>query len=400
MSLIVIKPASIDSTQLQYAVLDKDTPEASFRLGDWEHVKRALRKRKLILLIPSEDVLLLPANIPSRNKKQLKQAIPFAIEDRLADEVDDLHFSFHATDELVHIAVIQKLRLNQWIELAKQHGLTLHAMLPDVLALPITEQGWTLQEQETALGQSRLLVRKHKVDGFVCPLNMAETLLSHDLNDETTIQRMTLDCNEMFERVMTAHTPTGVELQNRPLDLNIDDLLAALPLNLLVGAKQDNSSPVEWKQWRVAAAISFMTLSTWLGFIAYESNQLKQRIAQQDQAIERIYKTAFPKEKRVVDARVQMEQKLKALQGSTQLRSNTTPFPLLASIAPKLSTNISVNNISFNQSQGLKLSLDASSLNDLDQLENTLKQDASFNTNLETSIVSGNAQGKLTLKPN
>lgn len=398
MSLIIIKPTSMDSTQLYYAVLDKDNPEATLSLGDWEHVKRVLRKRKVILFVPSEDVLLLPATIPSRNNKQLKQAIPFAIEDMLADDIDDLHFSFHATDDAVNVAVIQKHRLTDWIEWVKKQGVSLHAVLPDVLGLPITEQGWTLQEQASPLGQARLFVRKNAYEGFVCPLAIAENLLANDLANETTIQRLSIDSNELFEGMIAAHASPDIELNNASQGLNFHAISDALPLNLLTGIRQESHHPIEWKQWRMAAVLAVMTLSTWLGLVYYENTQLQKQLTAKNEQIEAIYKNTFPNEKRVVDAKAQMEQKLKALQGSTQLNSNNTPLPLLAKLSPKLAATITVNSINFNQNQGLSLALDASALNDLDQLNTVLKQDATLNATLETSVVSGKAQGKLTLK--
>src|SRR5690348_12820463 len=49
--------------------------------------------RRLTVLAPGEHVTLLFADIPSSSPQKVLQAAPFMLEDRLAEDVDTLHFA-------------------------------------------------------------------------------------------------------------------------------------------------------------------------------------------------------------------------------------------------------------------------------------------------------------------
>ena len=49
--------------------------------------------RRVIVLVPGSDVLLVQAAVPTRKRERVLQAIPFALEDQLAGDVERLHFA-------------------------------------------------------------------------------------------------------------------------------------------------------------------------------------------------------------------------------------------------------------------------------------------------------------------
>src|SRR3977135_529394 len=49
--------------------------------------------RRICVLVPGTDVLLTEPEVPMKAGTKLHQVVPFALEEQLADDIDDLHFA-------------------------------------------------------------------------------------------------------------------------------------------------------------------------------------------------------------------------------------------------------------------------------------------------------------------
>src|SRR5262245_30462975 len=49
--------------------------------------------RRVVVLVPGTDVLLAEPVLPLNSSAKLAQVVPFALEEHLATDVDDLHFA-------------------------------------------------------------------------------------------------------------------------------------------------------------------------------------------------------------------------------------------------------------------------------------------------------------------
>jgi general secretion pathway protein L len=103
-----------------------------------------------VTFLPSEDVLLLSVTLPAMSAAQRRIATGFAIEDDLAQPLDQVHVvpGPQMPDGRWLVAVVSRQVL---AGVAVPQG---HRLLPDVLAVPVPEAGWAV------LGQpGRVLVR-------------------------------------------------------------------------------------------------------------------------------------------------------------------------------------------------------------------------------------------------
>ncbi|MGH8363732.1 MAG: type II secretion system protein GspL, partial [Gammaproteobacteria bacterium] len=48
--------------------------------------------RRLRACVPGAQTLFLHADLPTRNSHKIQQGLPFALEDRLAEDIENLHF--------------------------------------------------------------------------------------------------------------------------------------------------------------------------------------------------------------------------------------------------------------------------------------------------------------------
>lgn len=143
--------------------------------GTLQELAPQAAQRQLIVLTPGQDTTLLDANIPTRNRQKLLQALPYALEDRLSSDIDDLHFAPGSPEDgqAVPVAVTAHAVLEDWQTALTDAGLRADAMLPDFLALPLTGANWSLVIQDDCL-----LVRENTSHGFATRLSLAQSVLA------------------------------------------------------------------------------------------------------------------------------------------------------------------------------------------------------------------------------
>ena len=61
--------------------------------GTLAEAAEAVEGRRATLVVPGDDVLLAEAVVPGASPVRAQQAVPFALEEQLADDVERLHFA-------------------------------------------------------------------------------------------------------------------------------------------------------------------------------------------------------------------------------------------------------------------------------------------------------------------
>lgn len=119
---------------------------------------------EIVVLVPAEDVLLTEVSLGARNRAQLMQALPYAVEDQLLAPVEELHFAAVREDgDRVGVAVVAKERLQRWLQLLDEAGIRADRMLPESLALPLADGRAT-----AVIENMRAIVRLKPWSAFAC----------------------------------------------------------------------------------------------------------------------------------------------------------------------------------------------------------------------------------------
>ncbi|MEZ0242254.1 MAG: type II secretion system protein GspL [Sphingomonas sp.] len=124
------------------------------------------------ILVPTESVLLLAVDLPLSSRAKRLEALPFAIEDRIADPVEAVHLAIGAeiAPKRYLVGVVRHEVMADWVEAADAARLGHAAMVPDALALPRPDEGaWSVD-----LAGQRAVVRAGDGSGFA--LNAAMLL--------------------------------------------------------------------------------------------------------------------------------------------------------------------------------------------------------------------------------
>ena len=83
------------SSEVDWGLFDGDgqhlcsssSPLAQLRLD----ANNVIDEFSIVVIVPGEAINLLSPSFPSRQLKQIKQALPFMVEEMIADEIENVH---------------------------------------------------------------------------------------------------------------------------------------------------------------------------------------------------------------------------------------------------------------------------------------------------------------------
>lgn len=114
------------------AVDNRGTRRGHTSTGTLAEAAGEVRERDVIVLVPATEVLTLSADIPAKGARLLA-ALPYALEDQVADDVEDLHFAAgrRGADGTLAVAVARHDRLESWLERLEQSGIEAARIVPE-----------------------------------------------------------------------------------------------------------------------------------------------------------------------------------------------------------------------------------------------------------------------------
>lgn len=333
-------------------------------MGGQEEVARLAMDRRVIVIVPAQQVLLTSARLPKMNPSRLMQALPFALEDEVIDEVETLHFVAGAkqADENLPVAIVSKEKMQAWLNQLQDMKVQPDVLMPATFALPFEVNNWVIALHEMAI------VRMSEYQGFACESNNLNEFLQIALNTSQNIPNEIHIYNYTQHAVAsTLSLPVKIREdfhEEKQFEKDIADNALKHPyINLLQGVYKSRKSrfPEIQKSGKTASYLvaAFMGLLILYPLISWFI--LESRASRLDTQIAEIYKRNFPHSSSMVAPRLRMEEKLKQINGSSENRL----LILLAYLGDGMKNIPGIHLKRLNYQQGkLNLELSASSSED------------------------------------
>ncbi|MFQ5634326.1 MAG: type II secretion system protein GspL [Gammaproteobacteria bacterium] len=378
--------------------------------GDPISVAAAAGDRKIIALVPAASVLRTTADVPLRGTARILQALPFAMEEQLAADVEELHFAAGKRDaeSRLPVAVVERLEMEAWLELLAAAGIKPVGMYADSDAVGVIPNTTTLFVEENSLTLC-------DADGYIAVTDIdgAETTLELWLRGRET--RDDPDAPAPPVNILVYVTPVAhaapataaliTNLQPRVASLDVRVLSdGALPrlasqivtqpgINLLQGRyAQSSNLATYWPAWRVATALFACLTLTLGGAKLLEISSLRQQAVRLDAAIEQGIRYTFPEVREVRDARSLLESKLRQLGRERPASGRTDFLETLQTVAGAISvagnTGAKLETINY-RSGTMELRVLAPNVEALD----TIRRQIADNGALQAEIQSANPEG-------
>jgi general secretion pathway protein L len=209
----------------------------------------AARADEIVVLVPAEDVLLTETTLSARNRAQLLQALPYAVEEQLLAPVEELHFAASPkADGALGVAVVAKATLRGWLERLAAEGIRPDALVPESLAVRAAGPQSCLMIED-----ARAVARLAPWSAFACSLAELPGWLALA---EPRHALEVFDFRAAPPLALPQHAQAYHARQRDPLAF-LAGGLAQVPLNLLGGEFAPRHRHARGRRWwRVAAALA------------------------------------------------------------------------------------------------------------------------------------------------
>ena len=395
-----------NSTQTSWALCN-DEGELTSRIssGSLDDLTELAQNHQSIVLLNSQCLHINELQLPTQNMQKMLKAVPFAIEEFIADDIEKLHFvvSKQKSSNTTSVVGINRSTLQKIIDNFQAADIFIDKIIPDALCLAANDQQWAALNY-----QNHSYLQTSQLNGMMIPDDALPYALKSKLDDEATVkpEKLLLFCeSENTSALDLEHLEIDdddIELVNivynaHPLVVFCGNYKQASKLNLLQhDFKIKSKSFGYWQQWRLAAALAAIWLVLHLSVTAFQYNQVKAENIVVKNKIEKIYKTAFPKSRKINNPRKQMEQKLNALKSANGSAGSGLLFLLEKSFSglDQETKDITFQSITYRNNR-MDIGLDSKNLQAIENLNkkintnNTIKAEISSSSS-EKDKVKGN----------
>lgn len=379
---------------------------ASGQLVDINHLgelaKYALA-RPVYGLVPASEMLLTQVTIPAGSSRQLAAALPYLLEEELAQDVERLHVQLLQRDnDIATVAIIEHQKVTSWLTAFAECGIELKKLIPDCLCLPLFNDGYSAAEID-----GQWLIRQSEVMGVCADSNWLGTWITSQkapividtVDDEANDDEIESDveAERIAEEVESIVAATEILAQvtinhYTPAPLNVPGRWQSQPPELVmqllaIGAAESKatllSGPYKpqaaWRKhlqpWRKVAISAVVVLVALVGERVLTTQRLEHQANAYHAESERIFRQVLPQFKRIPSQsylKNQMNAALKSLGGNGEQNGMLMWLSELKPALTKVPT-IKIINLKYDQTRGeLRLQATAAGFQDFEQLRSAL----------------------------
>jgi general secretion pathway protein L len=361
-------------------------PETTRQRGPLALAAAVGRSAKVIVLAPATQILLAEPELPPGSGVRLARAVPFALEEQLTEDVDQLVFALgkRLPTGGTPVAVVSRVVLQGWLAQLAAAGLEPDAIYTDMSLLPSNPAQTVLW-----LEGARLAVRRPGklpfsveltpiTDALIVAGVIADPLAGSDAPKvlESAVLYVTREdwsgVQSEMEQLIDRFESLKIQLlTDGPLPWLARGLADTEAVNLLQGEfARTTDYGAGWRRWRTAAALAGGLLVAHVAAEAVQLRQVKRETAGLDAQIAQVFAAAMPTDQ-MQDPRRQMQARLARIRHSGPgqeyfLRSLQALSGALAA-TPKTT----VDSLSYHE-QALEMKVSAPSLAQLSQLSQLL----------------------------
>jgi general secretion pathway protein L len=341
------------------------------------------RSGRVVVLAPAGQILLAEPELPPGSGAKLARAVPFALEEQLTEDVDQMSFAIGRRREsgATAVAAVARTVLSGWIAELRAAGFEPQAIYADISLMP-ENPGQTVLWLEN----ERLAVRRPGALPFAVELSpvkdalvvaglIADPLEEPPLQSRAKESAILYVTREDWANLQSEIEALVEEFASLKVQLLVDGplpwLARGLPavdaVNLLQGEfSRTTDYAARWRQWRVAAALAVALLLVHVAAQALQIRRAKHESAALDAQISQVFAAAMPAVT-ATDPRRQMQSRLDLIRKSGPgpqyfLRTMQTLSGAIAA-APKTL----INALSFHE-DSLEMTLSAPSLESISEL--------------------------------
>jgi len=311
-TLILRLPAFGTNEPIPWLVWHKSQQEliASGELNsvaELSQLKDKASRCEVIVALPGQDVLMTKVTLPAGTKRHLQRIIPYALEEELASDIEELHFAWpDVKGTELPVAVVAKECMNEWLQVLTEAGIDSAYWLPDCFLLPHQEAVWQAMELADSV-----IVRTGEWQGFTIEKDqfaqLAPSFAAEQENPTEIVHYGSLN----WPQTPAPLSAADIEV---PFTIAVQAVATGKGINLRQGAyrsqRAKRSVDLPWRALAAAVSVLFI-LAVLLNGVRYWQLDSQSEVLKAQ--AEQLYRDAFPGQTRIVNLTVQLQRQLDSL---------------------------------------------------------------------------------------
>lgn len=273
--------------------------------------------------VPTEQVAFLQAQVPGKRRADWLQALPYALEEKLAQPVESLHFVVlhREASGTTWVAVVEKARMQRWLDELAAQGVSQAELVPDCFRVPIAENGQAWQIWPAGEG-GRCLVRTGRYSGLAGDVDWLEdvwTLAQSQVSAEAPAQMSAHPAVQTSAQPSvqpSAQTPSQAPVLNRQTLSALPEVTLGevKPFSLRQGAfRVVREKGGVWRIWLTPMVLVTLLFATLLTDRLLQAKRLEAQADAYQQQTRALFQKMFPDVQRIVNIRAQTKTRLNRL---------------------------------------------------------------------------------------
>ncbi len=273
---------------------------------------------EIIGIAPGQAVTTRSVMVPGRRKVNIEAALPYALEDTLGEDVEELHFTLlqWQSGGPATTAIVAKADLRRWQNNCRQAGINLDRILPGYLMLPLHGKG---SMSISILDDGNIYVRTGEFTGFAADMDFFEFWL-----ESKDLEGVAISVTDVaLARSLTASHNANIshwDIGNQIGDwLPLEKLtLKEDSLSLLHGEFMPPHRSRNYRPIKIAVFCGLVAAVTFYAAMIWETHSLRSQEEVIDRKIVKLFKQHFPQEPYLGRPGFQVESLLQNRSGPTQ----------------------------------------------------------------------------------
>ncbi|MBY6199078.1 type II secretion system protein GspL [Vibrio hangzhouensis] len=269
-------------------------------LAQLDKIKEYSQQRVTLLMLCAQDVHFAQVSIPAGGARQFETMLPFLVEDDIAQDVEDLHFTIlNKQGGSASICAIDKRYLSSVLSAFAEQGIEVKKVVPDVLALPQSAQ-------VTALAlDGQWLFRTDAWSGMTVDDNWLPSVIQSDYlmsqSDDAVADVMVSSYSPLPDDIISqSEHITWQALPVEPPMALLSQGVVGSHVSLLSGEFKPKASYLKyWKVWQKVAIASAILIVALIAEQVVLVNQYEAQASAYRAESERIFRAVFPDKKRI-----------------------------------------------------------------------------------------------------
>jgi general secretion pathway protein L len=294
--------------------------------------------RRTILLLSAQNTAITEIEIPSGAQRQIEGMLPYLLEDDLAQDVEELHFTLLKKEQgVAQVCAVDSAWLSDVLDDFANIGCQVYKILPDVLALPDAEEMSAVQIDD------QWLIKKSKYSGISVDKDWLELVARSDWakKGEDYLSLTAFSALPPLDLVEEQSWQEGKPTMVMQL---LAEQAVSTNINLLTGAfKPSSSFGRYWKVWRKFMIAAMVLLCVTVVDNILITSRYETQAANYRAESERIFRQSLPGKTKIPHVRFLKEEmgreanRLAGSSGDDAFLSLMNKLPPLLSQIPALS---------------------------------------------------------------